>query len=186
MRDENGGGPHHMAADEVLLRSAASGIASLRFYTWETPTLSLGYFQEAASRLAGPLLADLPFVRRSTGGAALVHHHEQTYCLAVPATRPWLGRCWLRMHEAITAALSEFGVHADRCALTGNDDSSFLCFQQHTPGDVMIGNAKIAGSAQRKQRGAVMQHGGILLRPSPFTPTLPGIMELTGVDVKPF
>ncbi len=187
LRDEQGDGPHHMAADEVLLQSAAKGIASLRFYTWETPTLSLGYFQEATARLADPLLADLPFVRRATGGAALVHHHELTYCLAVPATRQWLGRCWLRMHEAIAAALREFGVNADRCVLPEAEDSTgYLCFQQHTAGDVMIGNAKIAGSAQRKQRGAVMQHGGILLRQSPFTPSLPGILELTGVDVKPF
>jgi lipoate-protein ligase A len=186
MPDERAGGPHHMAADEVLLRSAADGIASLRFYTWETPTLSLGYFQKADDRLTDPLLAELPFVRRATGGGALVHHYEQTYCLAVPATRQWLGRCWLRMHEVISAALAEFGVPVDRCTLQGAEDSThFLCFQTFTPGDLLLRGAKIAGSAQRKQRGAVMQHGGILLRQSPFTPSLPGILELTGVEVKP-
>jgi lipoate-protein ligase A len=187
MPDETAGGPHHMAADEVLLQSAADGIASLRFYTWEPPTLSLGYFQKAADRLNDPLLANLPFVRRATGGGALVHHHELTYCLAVPASRQWLGKCWLRMHEAISSALAEFGVHVDRCVLQGAEESAhFLCFQTFTPGDLMLRNAKICGSAQRKQRGAVMQHGGILLRQSPFTPTLPGILELTGVDVKAF
>src|SRR5207245_2680325 len=53
-----------------------------------------------------------------------------------------------------------------------------LCFQHHTPGDLMIGTAKIAGSAQRKQRGALLQHGAILLTRSPHAPALPGIGEL--------
>src|ERR1051326_1065531 len=77
-------GPQNMAADEVLLHSAAAGQVSLRFYGWTEATLSLGYFQHAARRLDDPLLPELPFVRRPTGGDALVHHQELTYCLAVP------------------------------------------------------------------------------------------------------
>jgi lipoate-protein ligase A len=45
----------------------------------------------------------------------------------------------------------------------------------------MIDGSKIVGSAQRRQRGALMQHGGILLAQSPHTPSLPGIRELRGV-----
>ena len=78
-------GPANMAADEVLLASDANGQASLRFYGWREATLSLGYFQPAARRLEDPLLRDLHFVSRPSGGDALVHHHELTYCLAVPA-----------------------------------------------------------------------------------------------------
>jgi lipoate-protein ligase A len=47
----------------------------------------------------------------------------------------------------------------------------------------MIDGRKVVGSAQRKQRGAMMQHGGVLLAQSPFTPSLPGIRELAGVEV---
>src|ERR1043166_1816340 len=72
-------GPTNMACDETLVHSAADGIASLRFYTWTTATVSLGYFQSHAVRLTDPLLANLPFVRRPSGGATLVHHHELTY-----------------------------------------------------------------------------------------------------------
>ena len=50
-------GPSNMAADEMLLESAAQGVASLRFYGWSEATVSLGYFQPAAARLADPLLA---------------------------------------------------------------------------------------------------------------------------------
>ncbi|MFL5922767.1 MAG: lipoate--protein ligase family protein, partial [Gaiellaceae bacterium] len=59
-----GDGPWHMAADEVLLESAGAGVASLRFYVWSRPTLSLGYFQPEAVRRSDPLLAELPWVRR--------------------------------------------------------------------------------------------------------------------------
>jgi len=38
-------GPHNMAADEMLLEAAGVGQASLRFYGWSAPELSLGYFQ---------------------------------------------------------------------------------------------------------------------------------------------
>jgi lipoate-protein ligase A len=55
-----------------------------------------------------------------------------------------------------------------------------LCFDHHTPDDVLIGETKICGSAQRKRRGALLQHGSILLAASAMTPELPGIAELTG------
>ena len=71
-----------MALDEVLLEGAILGEASLRFYQWREPTVSLGYFQPYAAA-AG--LAGLPLVRRPTGGDLLVHHHELTYTLALAA-----------------------------------------------------------------------------------------------------
>src|SRR5437588_9911435 len=82
-------GAHNMAADEVLLEGASAGVASLRFYGWSEPTLSLGYFQSAAVRRTDPRLAALPYVRRPTGGMTLVHHHELTSALALPARSPW-------------------------------------------------------------------------------------------------
>src|SRR5262245_36953745 len=106
-------GATNMASDDVLLRAAASGQPSLRFYGWSEATLSLGYFQSAAQRLAVPLLRDLPFVRRPTGGDALVHHHELTYCLAVPSEQLHRSTpAWLTVHAVIATALAEFGVDA--------------------------------------------------------------------------
>src|SRR5439155_9541566 len=159
-------GPRHMALDEVLLRSAQSGTASLRFYGWSEPTLSLGYFQSEELRHSDPVLAVLPYVRRPTGGATLVHHHEVTYALALPAGRSWQQRgSWLeRMHAIIAGSLKPWRVTARLHEITDTKPfTGVLCFQHHAPGDVMIGTAKIAGSAQRKQRGALLQHGAILL-----------------------
>lgn len=172
-----------MAADEALLASALDGQASLRFYVWSEATVSLGYFQPAAARFADQLLAALPFVRRPSGGATLVHHRELTYCLALPAAPVWeAGQKWMqRMHRIIVRALEQLGLgQVILLDEKGQADGPFLCFQHFTPGDVLCRGKKIAGSAQRKQRHCLMQHGSILLAQSEHTPSLPGILELTG------
>jgi len=177
-------GPVNMAADETLLDAAAGGTATLRFYGWTEATISLGYFQEAAARRADPLLASLPYVRRPSGGEALVHHLEVTYALALPPGPPWQRRgvSWVyRFHVLLRDALATLGVRCDLCPADGEKRlGDFLCFLHHTPDDLLIGSSKVVGSAQRRPRGALMQHGGILLAQSPHTPQLPGIAGLSG------
>ncbi len=172
-----------MAADEALLESAGAGVASLRFYGWSAATLSLGYFQTERLRQEDPRLAPLPYVRRPSGGATLVHHQELTYALALPAGSPWQeGDPWLRrMHRVVARALDALCVKVQVHEPAGAEDfPGFLCFQHCTAGDLLIERAKIVGSAQRRQRRALLQHGAILLARSPYTPVLPGIQELSG------
>jgi lipoate-protein ligase A len=85
-------------------------------------------------------------------------------------------------HEIIRAALAGLGITTHLCQVE-TKSGEVLCFLHHTPGDLLLGSHKVAGSAQRKQRGAILQHGGILLARSPFTPCLPGIAELSGIAV---
>jgi lipoate-protein ligase A len=175
-------GPHNMAADETLLEAAGAGRASLRFYGWSAAALSLGYFQSHVVHISDPLLAVLPYVRRPTGGAALVHHHELTYALALPAGTPWQtpGDPWLlRMHAILAEALVGLGAASESVSQEAKH-GDVLCFLHHTPGDLRIGPNKIVGSAQRRQRGALLQHGAVLLTASPHTPALPGVAELSG------
>jgi len=180
---ETADGPTNMAADEVMLEGAVAGTASLRFYQWAIPTLSLGYFQPESARRADPRLSALPYVRRASGGATLVHHHELTYALALPAGFKWQpkGASWIcRMHDAISAALASLGVAA--MAVGCGDERKLgetLCFQHQTAGDLLVSGHKVVGSAQRKRRGAQMQHGAILLAQSPHAPDLLGLAELT-------
>jgi lipoate-protein ligase A len=180
-------GPHNMAADETLLEAAGAGQASLRFYGWSAAALSLGYFQSHVVYIHDPLLAILPYVRRPTGGAALVHHHELTYALALPAGTPWQtrGDSWLlRMHAIIAEALAGLGAATESVSQEAKYGDN-LCFLHHTPGDLRIGPNKIVGSAQRRQRGALLQHGAVLLAASPHTPTLLGLAELCGRRLAP-
>src|ERR1700690_1334272 len=72
--DDSSAGAWNMALDEALLESAdADGLATLRFYRWSEPTLSLGYFQAAADRRLHPASLDCTLVRRSSGGGAILH-----------------------------------------------------------------------------------------------------------------
>ena len=191
-------GAWNMAVDEVLLASAAErGIATLRFYEWEVPTLSLGYFQLAADRAQHAGSLGCPLVRRASGGGAIVHDRELTYSIALPlrdvrtrAATELYGAC----HETLIAALARFGVvaasYGSTCdkALPNRASSSsqqpFLCFARRTCGDIICGSAKIVGSAQRRRRGAVLQHGSILLSESPCARELSGIAQLTGRSIQ--
>jgi lipoyl(octanoyl) transferase len=178
-------GPAQMAADEVLF-----GIApALRFYVWDRPTLSLGYFQPAAEAEQHAGVRALPLVRRSSGGAAILHGDgDLTYALALPADRSFhAGESWLcRVHHAIQAAFSAFGVRAEGVVCGAEQKlGPVLCFLHQTPADVLVGPHKVVGSAQRKNRGALLQHGTIRLRGSRYTPELPGVLELTGRNIAP-
>lgn len=181
-------GPANMAADEAMLESAAAGVASLRFYAWAAPTLSLGYFEPAADRLTDPRLAGLAWVRRSTGGAAIVHHspHELTYSFALPAGDPFQsrgGEPWAcRMHHILQRVFSARGVRTEGVVCGAEKKlGPVLCFLHQTPADLTIAGSKVVGSAQRKHRGALLQHGTILLGRSEFAPVLGGIADLSGV-----
>jgi lipoate-protein ligase A len=169
-----------MAADEALLETAAErGLASLRFYTWSEPTLSLGYFQHASAVQTLP--GNLPWVRRSTGGAAIVHHRELTYCLALPdGLAPRAGESWIcRFHGLLRDVLQDAGIPA-RLVACGEEAKlgETLCFLHQTAGDLLIAGSKAAGSAQRKRKGALLQHGSLLLARSEFAPQLAGINDL--------
>lgn len=181
-------GPEQMARDEALLESAADqGVVSFRFYRWSEPTLSLGYFQGAGDRTGE--LASLAWVRRASGGAAILHHspHELTYSFALPAAAATIpvGESWIcRVHYAIRDCLKAMGVRT-RAVVCGEEQKlgEFLCFLHHTPGDLVLDGSKVVGSAQRKQRGAILQHGTILLSTSAYTPQLPGLADLAGIGI---
>lgn len=194
--DPPASGTWNMAVDEALLESAAAGLATLRFYQWNEPTLSLGYFQCAADREQHAPSRKCPLVRRASGGGAIVHDCELTYSIALPmgdsrttAATSLYNTC----HESLVQALAHFGVqaalHRPACDAdrSGRDDrppaQPFLCFARRTCGDIVCQNFKIVGSAQRRRRGAVLQHGSILLSESLRAPELPGIAQLVGVQI---
>jgi lipoate-protein ligase A len=182
-----------MAVDEALLETAANqGIGTLRFYVWNQPTLSLGYFQPAADRQAHPPSQNCPLVRRASGGGAILHDRELTYSIALPQAQlrgGAAGELYAAMHETLVETLAIYEVPAliyqpapaigDSCR-PSSGRQPFLCFERRTCGDVVSGEAKIAGSAQRRRRGAILQHGSVLLSRSSCAPELPGIAELTG------
>lgn len=174
-----------MAADDAMLALATQGIATLRIYSWTGPQLSLGYFQTESIRIPmghSPTDGIRPWARRSTGGEALLHHHEWTYAFALPPGHPLARQASnlpIRIHEAIGRGLANLGYSAS--LHEGTDlyvDRSGLCFQHLTPGDLLVGGHKVMGSAQRKRKGAVLQHGGLLFKKSEVESRLPGLADI--------
>lgn len=176
-------GVRNMARDEALLEAALDcGDCTVRWYRWSAATVSLGYFQTAEAASAIPGLAGLPIVRRLTGGGAILHHHEWTYSCSVPPGHPLAEtptQIYNLVHERVVMALAERGIDA---ALRGETlaerEGTFLCFGRGDPRDIVLCGQKILGSAQRRRRGAILQHGSLLIRRSEFAPQFPGLLDL--------
>ena len=185
--DPPASGAWNMAVDEALLeQTRITDVPVFRLYGWEEATLSLGYFQPSAA--AEPFFR-LPLVRRLSGGGAIVHHHEITYSLCLPpghslAAKP--NRLYRKVHEGLAGALGTLGVTLDRRGMLPNSpeqrpDGPFLCFLRQSPDNLMLDGSKVVGSAQRRRRGALLQHGSVILATSPHAPDVIGLQELAGV-----
>lgn len=184
--DKPRSGVENMQTDHQMLCHAAShDRAFLRLYEWSAPTLTLGYFQKSADRREHRESSSLDCVRRATGGGAIVHHHDWTYSLALPpklldsklGAAQHVYDCihdtvveWLTNRNFAARKWSEPTCRAESC--------SFLCFERRSLGDVIIGESKVMGSAQRRYKGALLQHGSLLLKQSQHAPSLLGLEEL--------
>ena len=197
--DPPASGVWNMAIDEALLASmTVSPTAILRFYQWDKPTLSLGYFQASHDRNQHPASAQADIVRRLSGGGAIVHDQELTYSLVLPKSHPSaqnIQSLYDIVHKTIVLELRRrLPQYTDwnvvQCSQK-REDRPFLCFQRRFVGDIVMESSdkdiahKVVGSAQRRRGGHILQHGSILLKRSSAAPELPGIFELTGVEIEP-
>lgn len=176
-------GSWNMAVDEhLLLRAINKNESTVRIYSWESPTVSLGYFQDSTEFLTSGHFPSLPVVRRLSGGGAILHDCEITYSIAVPPEHPLLAdpvRLYEAAHAGIIETLKDSGVHlAPRGENLNQDLEPFLCFSRGNRNDLLLSGVKVVGSAQRRRKGAVLQHGSILLGASPYAEKLPGIRNL--------
>ncbi|MFN0198738.1 MAG: biotin/lipoate A/B protein ligase family protein [Planctomycetaceae bacterium] len=174
-------GAWNMAVDETLLEAALhEQVCTVRWYRWDPPTISLGYFQQAPEQvLSAP---PLPVVRRLSGGGAILHDQEWTYSIAVPPSHeftPCPERLYLAVHEQLIDWLNSRGVMARLRNETFVPSSEpFLCFGRGDPRDIVVGPHKVVGSAQRRRQRAILQHGSLLLRRSRHAPEFPGLLDL--------
>lgn len=190
--DKPRSGAENMAIDEALLKFVPEfDCPVLRFYFWERPTLSLGYFQRYADQERYFAGRSIPAVRRRSGGGAIVHDRELTYSLVIPPEHAFARKQRLMLyetvHRAVVGALRKRGIKAELAtdvptARQGTEEEPFLCFQRFAPGDILArtnrGTIKIMGSAQyRNKTGAVLQHGSLLYDCSEAAPELPGLRQ---------
>lgn len=173
LRDPPLDGPTNMARDEQLLYSESLRPAVLRLYQWSQPTLSLGYFQRAAEIDELPAeLRRLAVVRRLTGGGAILHDLELTYCLALDQSealaRAGPAALYQAVHECWRDAMAIDGVVSslapNEFPLPSPRSGPFFCFEKPGRTDLLLGKGKVLGSAQRRiPCRRVLQHGSLIL-----------------------
>ena len=169
-------GYSQMAIDEALYRCADPGTPPvLRFYTWQRPTLSLGYFQDYKTVVWEPFLVHnkIDVVRRITGGRAVLHHREVTYAIVAPLTDRFANQSLQETYQLIAAALrwalQQLGL--THSAIVSQHSSSAAqkesrlpqCFVAVSKYEISDGLKKVIGSAQKRSRDRFLQHGSILL-----------------------
>ena len=180
-----------MEVDSSLLDRVCNDeqLGFVRIYEWSEPTVTLGHFQKP-DEIRGSIFEELPWVKRLTGGGAILHDRELTYSIALPCSHPFRHTpvvAYEMVHTAIVQLLRRCGVEsAMRADAELNEpaitpiagDEKFLCFLRSDPRDIVTQGHKIVGSAQRRRKGCILQHGSILLKASAYTPEIPGIVDL--------
>lgn len=159
-----------MALDEVLARRIAGegGEMILRFYSWVSPTVSIGYSQSARELDPEALQRDsISFVRRMTGGGAVLHWGEITYFMALPFSvrdKSPRGEVFSFFASLLSGCFASLGIETEAL----QPRKSFLladCFA--SPGSYELvektTGRKIAGSASTIKKGFFFQHGSLPL-----------------------
>ena len=174
----NGSPAFNMALDEALLEWNSQGKFPpvIRFYGWNPATLSIGYFQKVEKEIDMEAVRkqNIGFVRRPTGGRAVLHEHELTYSVIVSEAHPAMPKTVTEAYRVISEGILK-GFHqlgldayfavpkteADREAL--KSPHSAVCFDAPSWYELVVEGRKVAGSAQTRQKGVILQHGSILI-----------------------
>jgi lipoate-protein ligase A len=167
----------NMAVDEAILIAHSKGLVppTVRFFGWNPPTLSIGYFQKIADVDFDSLRQKgLGFVRRPTGGRAVLHDRELTYSIVVSESHPQMPSSVNESYRVLSMGLVEgfrqLGLSADMVSLATEDEKrkyeslgSAACFDSPSWYELVVEGKKVTGSAQMRQLGVILQHGSILL-----------------------
>jgi lipoyl(octanoyl) transferase len=167
----------NMAIDEAVLtaHSEEKSPPTVRFYGWNPATLSIGYFQKAQEvDLEAVESEGIGFVRRPTGGRAVLHDRELTYSIIVSETYPGIPRnvtdAYRVLSEGLLQGFRGLGLNAEMVQLASEEEKekyasagSSACFDSPSWYELVVEGRKIAGSAQVRQKDVVLQHGSILL-----------------------
>lgn len=176
---ETGNGAYQMHRDEMLLRECDLSVTgdgpaltfpALRFYRWEPPCVSLGRNQDLDNPRHGHIDQDaakrlgVDIVRRPSGGRAILHYHDLTYALVMPAESDDISGSHKVIAGGLANGLRLLGVPVD-------DDLSVMpaernpadCFAAVAGADLQARGAKVMGSAQRRSGRALLEHGTLYL-----------------------
>ena len=168
---------YNMAMDEALLNFVSRGEIDpvIRFYTWNPATLSIGYFQRLQTEIDIDKVKEKGYglVRRQTGGRGVLHDKELTYSVIVPESHPNMPSTVTEAYKIISQGLLEgfknLGFETYFAIPRSKEERdklkqprSSVCFDAPSWYELVVEGRKIAGSAQTRQKGVILQHGSIL------------------------
>ncbi|GEK33895.1 lipoate--protein ligase family protein [Kurthia sibirica] len=169
---------YNMALDEALLHWHGKGLIPpvIRFYEWQPATLSIGYFQKASRDINFDEIhkQNIGFVRRPTGGRAVLHEHELTYSIIVSEHYPNMPKtvteAYRVLSEGLLKGFENLGLEAYFSVPKSTEQledltkpKSAVCFDASSWYELVVEGKKVAGSAQTRQEGVILQHGAILI-----------------------
>lgn len=161
----------NMAIDEALLHfhSKQEIKPTIRFYGWEKPSLTVGHFQNVQKTIdfSGIKKHNCDFVRRLTGGSAVLHDDELTYSIIVsekhPKIPPSVNKAYYILSQGLLEGYRELGIEAD-FAIPEREllrERSAVCFEKPAIYEMIVDGKKISGNAQTRKSGVLLQHGSI-------------------------
>jgi len=164
-------GKLQMAIDEWLLHQHLQGNIppTLRFYTWQPVAISLGYHQKLYPEYWQNLTwqgTSVDIVRRPTGGRAVLHQGDLTYSLITSGFPGSRIESYRAICEFLIQGWRSLGVEL----VYGSAGRGYInnpnCFGTSTGADLILPNGtKLIGSAQLRKKGAILQHGSMILAP---------------------
>ena len=165
-------GEYNMQRDRELLDEAIANpsLPILRFYRFGEPTLTIGYHQRLTTmNEAEAANANIPIVRRPTGGRAILHWQELTYSVIIPATHPItkmsIADSYGLLSSALLDGIRRMGIAASFLPGDRGYIKSASCFASSSRYEIAIDGKKFIGSAQKRDSGALLQQGSILTGP---------------------
>ena len=163
-------GKFNMDFDEKLLNIAVSEkkeTPTLRLYGWSPACVSLGRNQDD-SHINKDFCNEnnIDIVRRLTGGRALLHDNELTYSFVCPVNFLKNGETIIHSYKEISGALAtglkKTGIAAYMPEEKKASTKFEYCMSLSTGADLSFKGKKIAGSAQFRKQGYILQHGSIM------------------------
>ncbi len=163
-------GKVQMAIDSWLLKQHQLGLhpATLRFYTWSPPAISLGHYQSNYPEHWQQLtyLGTLELVRRPTGGRAVLHQGDLTYAVVTSGLSGDRIQVYQKICEFLIQGWLRLGVELHYGSAGRGYIHNPNCFGTATGADLVLAdNSKFIGSAQLRRGKAILQHGSMLLEP---------------------
>lgn len=154
LKTEDNSASTNMAIDRAVLVANSEGKVSptVRFFTWNPPAISIGYFQSLEEEVDLNMCnnAGVDYVRRITGGGAVFHESELTYSIVISESHPQIPKNIMESYGRICAAvikgLKNLGIKSNYIPIN----------------DIIADGKKISGNAQTRKMKTVLQHGTIL------------------------